>query len=62
MKTVIFLLPALVASVPAYALSIVSLHAGMVAPPILADSADTAIVVGSVVALAVAISFRFIRR
>jgi hypothetical protein len=34
----------------------------MVAPPILADSADTAIVVGSVVALAVAISFRFIRR
>ena len=57
MKTVLFLLPALVASVPAHALSIVSLHGGMTAP-IAANSVDLTIVVGSVLALAAAIGFR----
>ena len=61
MKTVLFLLPALVASAPAHALSIVSLHGGMTAP-ISPSSVDLTIVVGSVLALAAAIGFRVFRR
>jgi hypothetical protein len=60
MKAVFLLLPALVVSAPAYALSIVSLHGGMTAP-FSASSVDMGIVVGCVLALAAAIGFRVIR-
>ena len=60
MKAVFLLLPALVMSAPAHALSIVSLHGGMTVP-ISPSSVDTALVVGSVLALAAAIGFRLFR-
>jgi len=61
MKAVLLLLPALVVSAPAHALSIVSLHMGMATPAISASSVDTAIIVGSVLALAAAVGFRVFR-
>jgi hypothetical protein len=57
MKAIFLLLPALVVSVPAHALSIVSLHGGM-SPPISASTVDAAIIVGSVLALAAVLGFR----
>jgi hypothetical protein len=60
MKTLLLLVPALVVSVPAHALSIVSLHGGMTAP-IAVNSVDTAIILASVLALAAVIGFRVFR-
>lgn len=61
MKAVSIFFGTLAVSSPAYALSIVSLHGGMTAP-ISASSVDSAIVIGSVIALAAAIGFRLRRR
>lgn len=57
MKLVFLLLPALVVSVPAHALSIVSLHVG---PSV--SSFDAAIVIVSVLALGAVIGFRVLKR
>ena len=58
MKALFLLIPALVVSAPAHALSIVSLHGAPVAP----GSVDMAILAGSVLALAAAIGLRAFRR
>ena len=61
MKAIFLFLPVLLVSVPAHALSIVSLHMGVATAPILASSVDTAIIVGSVLSLAAAVGFRVFR-
>ncbi len=60
MKALLLLLPALVLSAPAHALSIVSLHSK--SAMIAANSVDMPIIVGSVLALAAAFGFRLLRR
>jgi len=61
MKAILLALSACVMAVPAHALSIVSLHAGM-SLPVAFGAVDTAAVVGSVCVLTGVMAFRFVNR